>query len=131
MENDGDHLKGLLEDFLLLVEEAGIQTHCFFELQESNLTKFISSILSWAKYTVIYSSSNMGNVTDAWQELIAGADTATLQGRPKTSLNLDHFNLNKFDSPTDEHWIAIHCEIKKMANKAYKIVKGRQNGRFC
>lgn len=54
LKTGNQYLVSLLDDFLKIVVESGILTHCFIELKKTNLTKFLGALLPFASIEVCY-----------------------------------------------------------------------------
>ncbi|CAG9938715.1 unnamed protein product [Clonostachys rosea f. rosea IK726] len=91
MTSDTGSLLDVSDDFITLCTDGGPEISCFFEQRSSKLGKVVGR-------------------TDI-TEFIVDAASATFDGHPKHGLEVDHFSLNKFNGPTNSHYLQVRAEI--------------------
>jgi len=60
------------------------------------------------------------------QEFIVDSKSATFDGHPKYGLEVDHFSLNKFDSPTDPNYVQVRAVIVDLYQRVIRGQKWRR-----
>lgn len=100
MTSDTGSLLDVSDDFITLCTDGGPEISCFFEQRSSKLGKVVGR-------------------TDI-TEFIVDAASATFDGHPKHGLEVDHFSLNKFNGPTNSHYLQVRAEILRFYKLALK-----------
>jgi hypothetical protein len=100
MTSDTGSLLDVSDDFITLCTDGGPEISCFFEQRSSKLGKVVGR-------------------TDI-TEFIVDAASATFDGHPKHGLEVDHFSLNKFNGPTNSHYLQVRAEIVRFYKLALK-----------
>ncbi|CAH0045530.1 unnamed protein product [Clonostachys solani] len=98
MTSDTGSLLDVSDDFITLCIDGGPKISCFFEQRSSKLGKVIGR-------------------TDM-TEFIVDEVSAIFDGHPKHGLEVDHFSLNKFNSPTNPHYLQVRAEIVRFYKSA-------------
>ncbi|KAH3999857.1 hypothetical protein HBH64_072750 [Parastagonospora nodorum] len=100
--SDNGALLDVTDDFVRLCIGGGPLITCFFEQRPSKLGKIVGK--------------------DDIDEFIVDQKSATLDGRRKYGLELDHFSLNKFDGPTNPNYVQVRGEILRFYHEAMQRV---------
>ncbi|VUC31149.1 unnamed protein product [Clonostachys rosea] len=100
MTSDTGSLLDVSDDFITLCMDGGPKISCFFEQRSSKLGKVVGR-------------------TDI-TEFIVDSASATFDGHPKHGLEVDHFSLNKFNSPSNPHYLQVRAEIVRFYKAALK-----------
>tara|TARA_R110002003_G_scaffold251_3_gene17788 strand:+ start:32749 stop:35832 length:3084 start_codon:yes stop_codon:yes gene_type:complete len=113
LEKDNEKLGKLLDDFGILARDTQMRLYCFFEQKESDRVKVVVR--------------GMPKVSFKRQERIVDEVSASITSAEKLGLDVDHFQLNKYDGSKDPNFTIVSEEIRITAQKADSILKSRQN----
>lgn len=86
---------------------AGPEIFCFFEERATAIGR-------------------IANLKDHPRVFVVNEFSGSLPGYEKLGLTVDHFNMNKFGSSDDNHYVSVVEEIQKMANKSEDLMKQRR-----
>lgn len=137
MTQDNDVLEETVHDFTravgnLQANQQAPQIFCFYENKATNTgavvgrkdLPLVSHESNTYRQLLLYAS-----VLTIFQEFVATESSATLSGHQKRALDLDHFNLNKFEDDEDQGYVAVMREIVEMADASKDIISRRGLGK--
>lgn len=121
MTSKNGTLLDVADDFITLSVQGGPEVSCFFEQRSSKLGKVIGGddievSDSWQQGSSVGYFPNYQST----QEFIVDSKSASFDGHPKYGLEVDHFSLNKFDSPKNPNYIQVQSVIAEYYEKALK-----------
>ncbi|KAF5012594.1 hypothetical protein FDECE_1361 [Fusarium decemcellulare] len=98
MAHDNDVLRGAVDSFTRIINTTKPQPtiFCFYEERETEIGQIVGMKID--------------------QKFVVNQTSGTLNGHQKEGLSLDHFNMNKFQDPQDNHFVCVSRQIAKIAN---------------
>ncbi|KAL1845796.1 hypothetical protein Daus18300_014441 [Diaporthe australafricana] len=109
VDHDNTVLVDTVADFTreIKLRVAGPEIFCFFEERPTAIGRIVS-------------------LKDRAKVFMVSESSGTLPGYRKLGLTTDHFNINKFESHEDSHYISVAEELEKMKHESEVLMKQRR-----